>query len=70
MTPRTLLTAIASTAVAFAIAIGIAAGSGTSQSTPVAASAASTARMQTTLSVQPAVAHLTLLANQDCPFTV
>jgi hypothetical protein len=67
MTPRALLTAIGSTAVAFAIAIGIAAGSVPSQVTPAVASAAST---QTTKSVQPEVAQFTLQANQDCPFTV
>lgn len=67
MTPRTLLTAISATAVAFAVAIGIAAGSDSSPATPVTASAATT---QTTLSVQPEVARFTLLANRDCPFTV
>ena len=67
MSPRALLTAIGSTAVAFAIAIGIAAGSVSSQAIPAAASAA---RTQTTISVQPEVAQRTLLANQDCPFAV
>jgi hypothetical protein len=66
MSPRALLTAIGSTAVAFAIAIGIAAGSVSSQATP----AASAASVQTTTSVQPDVAPFTLLANQDCPFAV
>ena len=67
MSPRALLTAIGSTAVAFAIAIGIAAGSVSSQAIPAAASAA---RTQTTISVQPEVAQRTLLANQDCPYAV
>ena len=67
MSPRALLTAIGSTAVAFAIAIGIAVGSVSSQATPAAASAAST---QTTISIQPEVAQRTLLANQDCPYAV
>jgi hypothetical protein len=67
MTPRALLTAIGSTAVAFAIAIGIAAGSGSSQVTPASASASS---LQTTMSLQREVAHRTLQANQDCPFAV
>ena len=67
MSPRALLTAIGSTAVAFAITIGIAAGSVSSQATPAAASAAST---QIIHHVEPEVAHLTLLANQDCPYAV
>jgi hypothetical protein len=67
MTPRTLLTAISATAVAFAVAIGVAVGSVSIPATPVTASVAS---VQTTMSVQPGVARFTLLANQDCPFTV
>jgi hypothetical protein len=67
MTPRALLTAISATAVAFAVAIGVAAGSGSSQATPAAASVAST---QFTMTAQPEVVHLTLLANHDCPIAV
>ncbi|MDQ2653613.1 MAG: hypothetical protein M3Z20_11300 [Chloroflexota bacterium] len=64
MTPRTLLTAIGATAIAFALAIGAAAGSVSSQTAPVIAS---TAAAQTTTSAQPAVALHTLAADHDCP---
>jgi hypothetical protein len=67
MTPRTLLSAIGATAIAFAIAIGVAASSVTSQTAPVIASIAAA---QTTTASQSVVARFTLAANEDCPIAL
>lgn len=66
MTPRALLTAIGATAIAFAIAIGNAAGTESSSEAPVIAS--TTTHMSAP--AHPEGPRFTLLANQDCPFTV